>query len=70
MLETEIKIEIVHTTNDIVIEAGKISQTFGIPLIDSLIASTSIITNCDTIISKDRHFLTFCKRKGIKQLKW
>ncbi len=69
-LKVKPKIEIVQTTNEITIEAGKISHTFGIPLIDSIIASTAKHMNCHDILSNDKHYEKFCKKEKVKLKRW
>ena len=69
-LEKIKKVQISQTTKEIVLEAGKISFTFSIPTVDSIIASTAKMMDCDEILSKDSDYVDFCKRNKIKLMNW
>jgi len=69
-LEKNPKIQISNTTKEIVLESGKLSYTFNMPTVDSIIASTAEMMNCNAILSKDSHYVDFCKRNNIKLMNW
>ncbi|MBL7170252.1 MAG: type II toxin-antitoxin system VapC family toxin [Candidatus Aenigmarchaeota archaeon] len=69
-LEKVKKIQICQTTKEIVVEAGKISHTFNVPTVDSIIASTAKMMKCDIILSKDDDYEKFCKTNKIKLKNW
>jgi predicted nucleic acid-binding protein len=52
------------------INCGKISLTFDIPLIDAIVASTAKDLSCDSILSDDEHYEKFCRQNRIKLLRW
>ncbi len=69
-LEKNKKVQISQTTKEIVVEAGKISFSFNIPTVDSIIASTAKMMECNAILSKDSHYENFCKTSKIKLKNW
>ncbi len=69
-LEKNEKIQISQTTKELVLEAGKISYTFNIHTVDSIIAATAKEMECKAILSKDSDYTKFCKTNKIKLKNW
>lgn len=69
-VESSNKIRLLLIEKTIAIESAKISLSYNLPLIDSFIASTCKLTNCDALLSGDEHYKTLIKRKYIKVLSW
>ena len=69
-LEKINKTQISNTTKELVLEAGKISFSFGIPTVDSIIASTAKLMKCDAILTDDSDYTKFCKQNNIKLKNW
>ena len=69
-LEKNRKVQISHTTKELVLEAGKLGHTFSIPTIDSIIASTAKLMGCNMILSNDSDYTKFCKQNKIKLKNW
>ncbi len=63
-------IKIIDCDVKIAKKAGEISASYNIPSIDSIIASTSIIHNCNKLLSEDSHFNKLHKNKVIKKQSW
>ncbi|UCE38473.1 MAG: PIN domain-containing protein [Thermoplasmata archaeon] len=63
-------IKIVDCDVKIAKKAGEISTSYNIPSIDSIIASTYIIHNCNKLLSEDSHFNKLQKNKLIKKQSW
>ncbi|MFZ6008696.1 MAG: PIN domain-containing protein [Nitrospirota bacterium] len=63
--QIERSVEIVSVSLSIAKKAARISHTFGIPSLDSLILSSLVEVGCKRIYSTDPHFDQF-KEKSIK----
>ena len=63
-------IKIIDCGVEIAKKAGEISASYNIPSIDSIVASTSIIHNCNKLLSEDSHFNKLHKNKVIKKQSW
>ena len=64
----KIKFSLIEKT--IAIEAAKISLSYNLPLIDSFIAATCKLMDCDALLSGDEHYKSLIKRKYIKVYSW
>jgi len=51
-------------------EAAKISVSYDVPTIDSIIAATCKLSECDKLLSNDSHLKTLDKKKYIKIEYW
>ncbi len=69
-VEASEKIEMVIIDKLIAQEAAKVSLTFHVPLIDSLVASTAKLTGCDALLSGDADYELLVKRKYLKVQSW
>ena len=63
-------IEVIDCNIEIAKKAGEISANNNIPSIDSIIASTSIVSKCQKLLSDDSHFDKLQKNKLIKKYCW
>jgi predicted nucleic acid-binding protein len=63
-------IEIIDCDVKIAKKAGEMSASYNIPSIDSIVASTAIIHNCNKLLSEDSHFNKLHKNKVIKKQSW
>ena len=69
-VEASEKIELVLIDKLIAQEAAKVSLTFHVPLIDSLVASTTKLTGYDVLLSGDTDYENLVKRKYLKVFSW
>ena len=69
LLEASPKVRIIPMDRVIAIEASWLSVSFGLPLIDSIIAATAIITGYKNVITRDKHFEILEKKKKINIVK-
>lgn len=65
-VEASEKIELVTLDKAIGREAARISLSFHVPLIDSLVAATAKMTGCDVLLAKDSDYNLLVKRKYLK----
>jgi predicted nucleic acid-binding protein len=63
-------IKIIDCNIEIAQKAGEISASYNIPSIDSIIAATSIIHNCNKLLSEDSHYNKLHKNRLIKKYSW
>lgn len=64
------RIEIIFFDKLIAKEGAKISLSYSIPLIDSLIIATSKLTDCNLVLTDDGHFKKLEMGKLIKTKSW
>jgi len=64
------KVQVAVLDEQIAMEAAKISVSYSIPSIDSIIAATHAITNCDFLLAKDNHIMGLQKKKYLKIKNW
>ena len=69
-LEVSFRIELISEDRNIAKEAAKISLSYNIPLVDSIIAATAKLTNCSLILSGDSDLRKLHKARYIKVLSW
>jgi len=50
--------------------SGRLSASYNIPTVDSVIAATHIVNKCDFLLSADKHFLKLERDKLLKLMKW
>ncbi len=68
--ETSQKIELVLIDKAIAKEAARISYSYSVPLIDSLVAATSKLTGCNILLAGDSDYDLLVKRKYVKMQSW
>lgn len=68
-LEQMNKVQFVPIDKQIAIETSKVSFSFKVPLIDSIVASTSKLFKCHFLLGKDEDF-RFLQKKGYVRLKY
>jgi len=64
------KIEIVFIDNVIAKECAKVSLSYSIPLIDSIIAATARLTDCNFLLSDDKHLKLLHRKRYVKVKSW
>ncbi len=69
-VEASEKTELVLMDKLIAAEAARISLSYQIPLIDSVVASTSKLTGCDALLSGDSDYQPLVKKKYIVVKSW
>ncbi len=69
-VEASEKIELILIDKAIAGEAARISHSYNVPLIDSLVAATSKLTGCDILLSEDSDYSSLVKSKYIKTQSW
>ncbi len=69
-IEQSEKIRIISVDKAIAMEGAVISLSYGVPLVDSLVAATAHIHQCDMLLAKDAHYTPFVKKKYIKLHNW
>ena len=69
-LEVTQKIEIINANKSIAEEAAKVSLTYSVPLIDSFVAATYKLTECDIFLSPDSDYSLLIKKKYLKNQSW
>ena len=69
-LELSKKINFIVPYKEIAKEAVKISLTNNLPLIDSFVAATSKLMECDILLAKDSDYKILEKKKYLKIMNW
>ena len=69
-VESSNKVKLLLIEKAIAREAAKISLTYNISLIDSFIAATCKLTNCDSLLSGDEDYIPLIKNKYLKTYSW
>ncbi|MBI2133984.1 PIN domain-containing protein [Candidatus Woesearchaeota archaeon] len=69
-IEKSQKISIVDLTPSIASQAGKFSNTFNMPTVDSVILATAISTEYDNILTNDPHFNLPARQNKIKMIRF
>ena len=64
------KISIIAADTFLATEAAKISLTFNLPLMDSFVAATAKLYNCDFLLAADSDYNLLIKKKYIKIKNW
>ena len=64
------KIQLIVLDETIAREAAKISVSCNVPAVDSIIAATCKVSNCDVLLAKDDHLATLAKKKYLKIENW
>ena len=64
------KIRFIPPDTEIAKETAKISLSYGLPLIDSFVAATAKIMECEILLSGDSDFNILVKRKYLKVQSW
>ena len=65
VFDSSSKIIIADLNFNIAKEAGKIGNTYNIPVIDSIVMATAISTGFNSILTDDDHFIPASKQKKI-----
>ncbi len=69
-LDQSDKISIVSLDKNLAIAAGAISISYGVPLIDSIVATTAHTHQCEILLAKDSHYAPLIKKKYVKLHNW
>lgn len=69
-LKVSQKVQVIVLDEAIAKEAAKISVSYDIPAIDSMVAATSKILECDKLLSDDSHLKKLDDKKYIKTEHW
>ena len=69
-IESSEKIEITIADKAVAAEAAQISLSYNIPLIDSFVAATHLLMECDILLSADTDYALLVKRKHMKVQSW
>lgn len=69
-VEASEKVELILIDKAIAGEAARISHSYNVPLIDSLVAATSKLTGCDVLLSEDSDYDLLVKGRYIKTRSW
>ncbi len=69
-VETSDKVELIMVDRAIAQEAARISHSYKLPLIDSIIAATANLTGCDLLLARDSDYDLLKKSKYIKISSW
>ena len=69
-VENSEKVNIINLNKSIGEEAAKISLSNNVPLIDSFVAATCKLTNCDYLLTGDDDYSVLVKKKYIKIYSW
>ena len=69
-LKTSQKIQLIVLDESIAKEAAKISVSYNIPAIDSIIAATCKISGCNSLLTGDEHLLKLHKKKYLHVENW
>jgi len=64
------KIQVIVLDENIAKEAAKVSVTFGVPTVDSIVAATFKISGCDILLSKDDDLSLLAKKKYLRIENW
>ena len=69
-VESSQKVILIPLDRTIAKEAAKISLSFHVPLIDSLVAAASKITGCHCLLASDSDYGLLIKKKYLKVQSW
>lgn len=69
-VEASEKVELTPVDKSVAEEAARVSLTFSVPLIDSMVAATARLTGCDVLLSGDSDYSLLAKRKYLKVQSW
>ena len=69
-IEISRKVETVDANKSIAEEAAKISFSYRVPLIDSFVAATCKLTQCDILLADDSDYELLAKKKYLKVQLW
>lgn len=69
-IEASEKAKLIPIDKAIAKEAAKISLTYSLPMIDSLVAATANLTGCDVLFSGDSDYQLLAKKKYLKVQSW
>ncbi|MEK6867316.1 MAG: PIN domain-containing protein [Nanoarchaeota archaeon] len=69
-VEASEKIEFAFLDKAIAQEAARVSLSFQVPLIDSLVAATARLSGCQILLSADSDYASLVKRKYVKVQSW
>ncbi|MBI5332135.1 MAG: PIN domain-containing protein [Candidatus Aenigmarchaeota archaeon] len=69
-LNSSENIFVADLTREIAEEAGKLSYSFNIPTIDSIVVATAVSTGYTNIISDDSDYKIAEKQNKIKRIRW
>jgi len=64
------KVKIIFLDEAVAREAAKVSITFNVPIVDSIIAATCKLSDCDKLLTDDSDFKILHKRKYLKVESW
>ena len=69
-IESSDKIELIVADKSIAKEAAQISLTCNVPMIDSFVAATCRLYDCDALLSADSDYQLLIKKKYLKVMSW
>jgi len=64
------KVQLIALDETVAKEAAKVSITHGVPTIDSVVAATCKLSNCDRLLSKDSHLKKLDSKKYLQIECW
>lgn len=64
------KVQVAVLDEEIAKEAAKISISYSVPSIDSIVAATHTTTDCDILLSKDDDLIVLSKKRYLKIENW
>ncbi|MBI2142533.1 PIN domain-containing protein [Candidatus Woesearchaeota archaeon] len=69
-VEQSEKVKLIPVERTIAREAARVSLTYGVPLIDSLVAATAKLTGCDMLLSADSDYALLARKGYVKVQSW
>ncbi len=69
-VEASEHVELILVDKAIAREAARLSLSFHVPLIDSVVAATCTLTGCDLLLSGDGDYEPLTKRRYLKLRSW
>lgn len=69
-VENSEKVSLIPIDRSIAKEAAKVSLSFNLPLIDSLVAATGKLTECHALLSADSDYGLLAKKRYVKVQGW
>ncbi|GEM_PF-1262931 len=69
-VEQSDKIQLVELNKQIAQEAARISLSYHVPMVDSFVATTAKITDCDILLASDSDYDILKKKKYLKVQSW
>lgn len=69
-VESSEKMQLVMLDKSVAKEAAKVSLSYNVPLIDSLVAATCKIYGCNALLSGDGDYRVLVKNKYLKMISW